>query len=117
MTLPLLHSWFMLAADSACGTRNGFLPGLYDGLCSGGNVQITSVSDAWVVVANAIRIAMAASGGLAVIFIIVGGIFYIISAGDPGRIKHAREILTNAIVGLVIVMGAYGIITYIAQGF
>ncbi|HSX02838.1 MAG TPA: hypothetical protein VLI05_06035 [Candidatus Saccharimonadia bacterium] len=114
--LALIHP-LLAAGGNACGTNNGFLPGLYDGLCSGGNVQIQSASDVWVIVANAIRIVMAASGGLAVIFIIVAGIMYTIASGDPGRLKQAREVLVQAITGLVIVSISYAVITFIAQGF
>jgi hypothetical protein len=114
---PLLAAVIRSDATNGCGTNNGFLPGLYDGLCAGGNVQIQDVSDIWVIVANVIRIIMAASGGLAVIFIIVAGIMYTIAAGDPGRLKQAKEILVQAITGLVIVSVSYAVITYISQGF
>jgi hypothetical protein len=87
----------------------GFPPSLYQGICdSQGNCTITNASDILIVVANAIRI---------VIFIIVGGIFYVISAGNPSNIKRAKDILTNAIVGLVITGLAYTIVTFIAGRF
>ena len=113
----VLHHLFMLARDSTCGTSNGILPGLYDGLCSGGDVQITSIWDILIIVGNVVRILIAASGALAVIFIIIGGIYYITSAGDPAKIKRAKEIITQAAIGLVIVAVAYGVVTSIASAF
>ncbi len=105
-------------ANSACGTKTGFLPSLYDGLpCDNGSLNITSLDSIWRVVFNGIRIAMALAGGLAVIFIIVGGIFYVIAAGDPSRVKRAKEILIQAITGLIITLSAYAIVTYISKGF
>jgi hypothetical protein len=95
-----------------------FPPGLYDGICdSSGNCTITNATDILIVVANAIRIATAFAGALAVIFIIVGGIFYVISAGNPSNIKRAKDILVNAIVGLIVAGLAYTIVTFIAGRF
>jgi hypothetical protein len=106
-----------LARDSNCGTNNGFLPGLYDNLCSGGKVQIESVNDIVVVIGNVIRILIAFAGALAVIFIIVGAIYFITATGDPGRLKRAKDILTQAVTGLIIVLVAYAAVTFIAQRF
>lgn len=113
----MLH-FFKLAAN-ACGTQTGFLPSLYDApvKCVDGNVSITTASDIFALLGNVVRVLIAMSGALAVIFIIVGGIFYVISAGDPGRIKRAKDILTNAITGLLVIVMAYGVVTFIAKQF
>lgn len=103
---------FKLAVDH-CGTKTGFLPGIYDGLCGG----ITSADQIWKLVANIVRILMSLGGALAVVFIIVGGIFYITSIGDPARIKRAKEIITQAVVGLVVIGVAYTVVTYIANKY
>jgi hypothetical protein len=91
------------------------LPGLYDGLCGSGEVQVQSVSDFLVVIANVVRILIGLSGALAVAFIMVGGIYYITSAGDPTRLKRAKEIIIQAITGLVVVIAAYAAITFVAK--
>ena len=51
------------------------------------------------------------------IFIVVGGIFYVISAGNPANIKRAKEIITAAIVGLMISGLAFTIVSFIAGRF
>ncbi len=43
---------------------------------------------------------------LAVLMIVVGGILYITSAGDPGRIQLAKSAITAAIIGLAIAIAA-----------
>ncbi len=48
---------------------------------------------------------------LSFIFIIVGGYMWIISGGDPSRTKQAQGTLTWAILGLVIVLVIFGIIS------
>jgi hypothetical protein len=101
-----------------CTTKTGFLPSLYDGLtCKEHGLEIKSASEIWTVVANVVRILMAAAGALGVIFIVVGAIWYITSAGDSGRIQRAKEIILQAILGLVVVIVAYTAVTVIAAGF
>jgi hypothetical protein len=105
-------------ASAACGTNSGFLPNLYDGIgCPDGSPEISSIADILKVAANVTRILIAVSGALAVIVIIVAAIYYIISIGDPGRVKKAKDILTNMALGLLVIMAAYGIVTFIAKGF
>ncbi len=119
-----MQAWletFKLAAGqrgNACGTQTGFLPSLYDNLpCSNGEVQISSLDQIWTVVANVILILMAVAGALAVIFIMVGGIYYITSTGDPARLKRAKDIIVQSITGLVITLISYAVVLFIANRF
>ncbi len=50
------------------------------------------------------------AGLLALIFVIIGGYMWIISGGDPGRVKQAQGTLTWAILGLVIVLVIFGVL-------
>lgn len=45
-------------------------------------------------------------------FLIVGGISYMTSSGRPDKLEHAKRIIKNALIGLVLVLGA-GILTTI----
>lgn len=60
-----------------------------------------------------LTIVFTAAGLLAVIFIIVGGVKYILSGGDSSGIKSAKETITYAIVGLIVTLVAFGIVNYI----
>lgn len=53
------------------------------------------------------------AGLVAVIFIIKGGVEYVISRGDPGKIQKAMRSIIYAVVGLVIVLLAAAITTFI----
>ncbi len=46
---------------------------------------------------------------LTIIFLIVGGIQYITSRGDQKAAEAARHTLTNAVIGFIIVIGAFTI--------
>jgi hypothetical protein len=43
---------------------------------------------------------------LAIIFIVLGGILYMVSAGDPGMIKRAKDCWLFSVIGLAIVVAA-----------
>lgn len=48
-----------------------------------------------------------------VIMIIVGGIKYTLSSGDPKNINSAKDLIIYAIVGMVIAVAAKGIIAFV----
>jgi len=66
---------------------------------------IGRIIDTWV---------LSLAGGLAVLFIIIGGLQYMTAAGSEERVKTAKRTLTYAIIGLVLVIFAYAIIKFIS---
>ncbi len=69
---------------------------------------------------NVIKFLMFIAIPLAVIFIIYGGVMLMLSGGSPQRAGNAKKILTNAIIGVTIALGAWIIVNTIfvvlAQG-
>jgi hypothetical protein len=115
--MQALLQGFRLAVNG-CGTRTGFLPGLFDGVCPNGHTpELNSLSDILIVVGNVAQLLIALAGALAIIAIIGAAIYYVISGGDAGRIRQAKDILINAIVGLVVILAAYATVNFIARGF
>lgn len=108
----------LLLAD-AC-TNQGLLPDLYanlrntDGSCE---VVIDELNDLLRLVGNAVSILMIVAGFVAIAFIIVGGFTYITSSGDPSGIKKGRDIIINAVIGLILAMIAFGVVTFITGSF
>ncbi|MFA7628344.1 MAG: TrbC/VirB2 family protein [Candidatus Dojkabacteria bacterium] len=47
---------------------------------------------------------------ISLVFVVMGGYMWIISGGDPSRVKQAQGTLTWAILGLVIVLVIFGIL-------
>jgi glucose uptake protein GlcU len=62
-----------------------------------------------------IEIGLAVAGSLAVLFIIVGGIRYITAYGNEEQTESAKKTLTNAIIGVVIVILAFVIVRVIVN--
>jgi hypothetical protein len=42
---------------------------------------------------------------LSLLFVIVGGIKYVTSSGDEGKATEARNTITNAVIGAVVIIG------------
>ncbi len=57
----------------------------------------------------ATNLVIGAGIALTVIFLVVGGIRYIASQGDPKATDAARGALTNAVIGFVVVIAAFTI--------
>lgn len=66
--------------------------------------------DIGVIVTRLIAFGLGAAGGLAVLFIIVGGIFYIIAQGDHERLEKAKKTIKNAIIGAVFILISLAIV-------
>lgn len=56
-------------------------------------------------------------GVIAVIMIIYGGFRYVISQGDSGNTKAAKDIILYAVVGLVVAILAYAIVNFVITAF
>ncbi len=81
------------------------------GTCSGSGSG-TSLSK---VVRFVINLLSIIAGIAAVIMIIVGGLKYITSSGDPANINSAKNTLLYAIIGLVIVAMAQIIVKFVLK--
>lgn len=57
------------------------------------------------------------AGVVAVIIIIIAGITYSTSVGDPGKTKKARDAIIYSLVGLIIITCAYGIMNFVVGRF
>lgn len=53
------------------------------------------------------------AGLVAVIFIVIGGINYMTSAGDPGKVKKAKDTILYAVIGLVVCALAFAIVNFV----
>lgn len=58
-----------------------------------------------------------AIGILSVIMIIIGGLRYVVSAGDATAVKGAKDTILYAIVGLVVAFVAWGIVNFVTSIF
>jgi len=57
-----------------------------------------------------LQIAFVFAGVIAVLFVVLGGYWYLTSAGNEEQAEKGRKILTNSIVGLVIIIMAFALV-------
>lgn len=67
------------------------------------------------IVATFIALALIAASILCLVFIIVGGISFILSAGDEDKIKKAVHTIRYAIIGLIVTFVAFFAVSFIAR--
>ena len=56
---------------------------------------------------------IAALGIVAVIVIIIGGVSYMTSTGDAGKVKKAKDTILYGVIGLVICVLAFAIVNFV----
>ena len=99
-----------------CGLQNsgsnGLSFGSLFGAFSGGLTSETTLSG---LIFAVIQLMLILSGMIAVVFVIIGGYQYITSGGNEEQAEKGKKAIINAIIGLVVVMLAYAIVTIIAD--
>jgi hypothetical protein len=54
-----------------------------------------------------------AVGGISVIVLIIGGLRYVISAGNATQVQGAKNTILYAIVGIVVAVAAYALVQFV----
>lgn len=67
-------------------------------------------------IARVIQAALGLTAVIALGFIVYGGFRYIISRGDEGEVKQAKDIITYAVIGLVVIGLAFAIVQFVIFG-
>ena len=96
--LPVSSTFAAQCSSSVCGEDSGY-PDSVKAACGCGNSSSKELPD---VVINIINIIIGISGIVAVVFIVIGGINYMTSTGDAGKVKKAKDTIIYAVIGLVI---------------
>lgn len=52
-------------------------------------------------------------GGISVIMLIIGGIRYVVSAGDANAVQGAKNTILYSIVGIVVAFLAYALVNFV----
>ena len=73
--------------------------------------------DLMATVKNLIQWGIVIIGFVAVVVMIIGGVNYMLSGGDAGKVKKAKDTIMYGIIGLVIAILAYAIVNFILQMF
>lgn len=64
-------------------------------------------------IAQIIRIALGFLGVIAVVIILLGGFKWMTAAGNDDKVKDAKKLIFSGIIGLVIILSAYAIASFV----
>ena len=102
---PLLYSNASYADTDVCSMS--VAPEVYEAAgCGGGKDKLPGT------VVNIINAIIAVSSIVAIVFVIVGGISYMTSNGDPGKIEKAKKTILYSVIGLVICALTFAIVNW-----
>ena len=68
-----------------------------------------------VLIGSLIKVLLGISGALALLMFVWGGIQWLISSGDPTKIKKGKDTLIWATLGLVIIFSSYVLVTAVIK--
>lgn len=52
-------------------------------------------------------------GGFAVLFILIGAVWYAISSGDQSRLSKAKDTILYSVIGLIVSISAFAIVQFV----
>jgi hypothetical protein len=62
---------------------------------------------------TALNIVFGITASIAVLMIVIGGLRYVLAHGDPNGTAQARNTMIYAVVGLLVTMAAFAIVTFV----
>ena len=62
---------------------------------------------------NILNTIVGSLGIVAVIVVIIGGVLYMTSSGEPGKVKKAKDTILYGIIGLIICALAFAIVNFV----
>ncbi len=84
-----------------------------DQVCTEDN--FTCVDDLTDLIVKVVKVLLGLAGLVGVLFLIIGGYWYLASAGNEETAEKGKKTIINAIIGLVVIILAYTIVTIIAN--
>lgn len=95
-----------LLADTSVTVNNGKTSNSY-------TTNLPNVSASHSDLTTILNIVIATIAVVSVLFVVVGGLRYVLSDGDPQQATRARETIIYAVVGLLIAITAEGIVAFV----
>ena len=77
------------------------------------NAGLTNAGSLPQIIGNAISVILGLLGIVFVVLVVYAGFLYLTSAGAEDNVKKAKKLLTQAIIGLIIIVSAYAISGYV----
>lgn len=76
---------------------------------------LTTEADPVDITLNVIQIILGLLSVIAIVLVLAGGFMWMTSGGNPEKIKKAKKLLIASLIGLFIILAAYGVTTYVFE--
>ena len=106
--LPIT-STFAECSPGVCDEKNNY-PESVKAACGCSNATDSPGIES--VIINILNAVIAISGLVAAVFVIIGGIQYMTSSGDAGKVKKAKDTILYALIGIAVCALAYAIVNW-----
>ncbi len=109
---PILAQPATPAATSGNNTPGGNA-GTETGLVKCGVSRDCTICDIFILIRDIFTFALGLLASLAVLSMVIGGIYILVSAGNSGLVTQGYSIITNAVVGLLLVMASFLLFSFL----
>ncbi len=109
----MLHKILAIATAGEVETANPDAPITRDPIFTADDIGIPQVDADDNTVRNVLSYVFAAAGAISALMVIIGGIRYIISTGNPQQTSSAKGTIIYAIIGLIISLAAFALVNFI----
>ena len=86
------------------------------GLVKCGTSRDCTICDIFILIRDIFNFALGLLASLAVLSIVIGGVYILTSAGNPGGVSTGYGIITNAVIGLLLVMSSFLLFSFLLVG-
>ena len=76
---------------------------------------LTAPRDPRIIVANSVRVILEFLGVIALVLVIYAGFLWMTAGGNEEKVTKAKNIITAAVIGLIITMAAYAITSFVTN--
>ena len=82
-----------------------------------GAAQVNTSTDLPTVIGTVIKAGLGLVGMIFLVLMLYAGAIWMIARGDEARVEKAKETIIAAIIGIIIVVGAYAITNFVVTSF
>lgn len=68
-----------------------------------------------VIIGNIVNVALGFLGTIFLVLMLYAGFLWMTAQGDEGKVKKAREMITQAIIGIIIIAAAFAISNFVLK--
>ncbi|MBU0625044.1 hypothetical protein KKF05_01735 [Patescibacteria group bacterium] len=113
LTSLVLASYPLAGGASLRGAREGLQSA--GSAAYGGEAEAGGAAQVPIIIGSIINAALGLLGVILVVLLIYGGFLWMTAGGNTENVDKAKKLITNAIIGIIIVLAAYSISYFVLQ--